>query len=203
MDRSDIEKKWIIEIPKTANKIIVVGVYGDKEVYAYSVDVHDLDSYAEPDTEKVREEAYRQGYDTGYGTKVNEFYEQGLADAWEAARKIVCRISDGGYTQDLLDGIFGSHNYQSIMAQYSASDAVEKISKYEPEEQIQVGDEVKWNGDEPDAMFVVTHIDENGYISGINSEEMRYARRNPENWTKTGRRFPELVELLRKMKEES
>ena len=150
--------------------------------------VENLTPYTEPDTEKVREEAYQQG----------------LSDAWEAARKIVCRISDGGYTQDLLDSIFGSHNYQSIMAQYSASDAVEKISKYKPEqkqeeEQIQVGDEV-WNI--KDGWIAV--------VSNIDGECMTLMDTNGalgdgydvNRFTKTGRHFPEIAAVLAKMKEE-
>lgn len=198
MDRSDIEKKWIIEIPKTANKIIVVGVYGDKEVYAYSVDVHDLDSYAEPDMEKIRKEAYRQGYDTGYGTKVNEFYEQGLADAWEAARKIA-DIWESGENDKW---IIVDDSLPITFASYSASETIERIRQHEQkqkeqeQEAIQVGDEVE-------AVFgkaTITYITETHvyyfYPDGSHGCDKK------EYVTKTGRHFPEIAAVLAKMKEE-
>ena len=112
MDRSDIEKKWIIEIPKTANNIIVVGVYGDREVYTYRVDVHDLDSYAEPDLDAIRNEA------------------------WEAARKIN-HMSD-----EDIKNVFGcgfSAVFETIGAS-EAIEKIRQHEQ--EQEAIQVGDEV-------------------------------------------------------------
>ena len=81
--------------------------------------------YTEPDLEQVRKEAYRQGYDTGYGTKVNEFYEQGLTDAWDAARNVIALS-----TVDRRE-VFGSEYMYSILEKHTASEAIEKIRQYE------------------------------------------------------------------------
>ena len=87
--------------------------------------------YTEPDLEQVREEAYRQGYDTGYGTKVNEFYEQGLVDAWECARKISSMDSP------TRDEVFGLVITSNIFDENTASEAIEKIQQYEQEQKKQ------------------------------------------------------------------
>jgi len=137
-----------------------------------------LTPYTEPDMEKVKEEAYQKG----------------LNDAWEAARKIVCLISDGGFTTDVLDSIFGSQSYQSIMAKYSASDAIEKISKYKPV-QTQIGDEVEADF----GIGMVTKPLEGGAY--IMWEDGSFGSHTANEFKLTGRHSSELVEILRKMKE--
>ena len=162
--------------------------YGDVTVEGVT-----LTPYTAPDLSLLAKENFERGYRQ---RKAED--EKEIEEIWKYAKKIAVNPVHGGYTIEELDSIFGTRVLSDVF-DLSASEAIEKIKTYQ--KQIHVGDEVKWNGDESDAMFVVTHISEDGYISGINSEEMRYDRRNPENWTKTGRRFPELVELLRKMKE--
>ena len=157
--------------------------------------------YTESDIEQVRKEAYKEGYTHGahdakkvFEDHANEAYQKGLNDAWETARKIVCLISDGGFTQDVLDSIFGSQSYQSIMAKYSASDAIEKISKYKPV-QTQIGDEVE--GDFGIGM-VTKPLEGGAYIMW---KDGSFGSHTANEFKLTGRNFPELVEILRKMKE--
>lgn len=149
----------------------------------------------------MHDEAYQKGYQDAT-VKISsdeqaiaeKAYQSGLNDAWMVARKIVCLISDGGFTQDLLDSIFGSHNHQRIMAQYSASDAIEKISKYEPE-QTQIGDEVE--GDFGLGM-VTKPLEGGAYIMWKDGSSGSHTA---NEFRLTGRHFPELVEVLRKMEE--
>jgi len=157
--------------------------------------------YTELDTEKVREEAYEEGYTRGahdakkvFEDHADEAYRKGLNDAWEAARKIVCLIADGGFTADVLDSIFGSQSYQSIMAKYSASDAIEKISKYKPV-QTQIGDEVE--GDFGIGM-VTKPLEGGAYIMW---EDGSSGSHTANEFKLTGRNFHELVEILQKMEE--
>lgn len=119
--------KYIIELKdgETLYKA-VIGADGEPYITPAMGNV-----YTEPDLEQVRKEAYRQGYDTGYGTNVNEFYEQGLADAWEAARKIVTMPNREFINSDILDLDPG----ESIFTKYTASEAIEKIRQYEQEQQ--------------------------------------------------------------------
>lgn len=203
-----MEKKYIVELYD--ENVKSVGGYdwlqllisvADKSVMVETA--IQLLPYTGPDLEQVRKEAYDKGYDDATAeigsdeqAIAEKAYQSGLKDAWEAARKIVCRISDGGYTQDLLDGIFGSHNYQLIMAQYSASDAVEKISKYEPE-QHQVGDEVE--GDF--GIGIITKPVEGGaYIMWRDGSTGGHTA---NQFRVTGRHFPEIAAVLQKMKEGS
>ena len=74
-----------------------------------------LTPYTEPDMEQVRKEAY----------------EQGLSDAWEAARKI-------GYSlkSSIVAEIFGTPYSSQIFSGYSASEAIEKIRQYEQEKEM-------------------------------------------------------------------
>ena len=230
MDRSDIEKKWIIEIPKTANKIIVVGVYGDKEVYAYSVDVHDLDSYTEPDTEKVREEAFKNGYDAackdidiksktnaayrkGYQdatVKISsdeqaiaeEAYQSGLKDAWAAARKIAVSVPLGGMSQLAIKRMFGVE-WQYVLMNCTPATVIEKIRQHE-QEQKQEQEQIQV-GDEVIAKFsgikyVIVKV-KGSRLIGF-STEWATCDIDAQFVEKTGRHFHEIATALEKMRGE-
>ena len=128
-----------------------------------------------------------------------EAYQKGLSDAWEAARKI-------GYSlkSSIVAEIFGTPYSSQIFSGYSASEAIEKIQQYEQEqeEQIQVGDEVK--NTQTDARFIVTHMWVNNHgekgVSGFNYECSAFSTAL-DLVRKTGRHFPEIAEVLQKMKE--
>ena len=155
--------------------------------------------YAEPDLEQVRKEAYKDGYNAGFGKKIDASYQEGLNDAWEAARKICLNDSDGGLTVTEIANIFDVSYYRDAMKKYSAHEAIEKIRQYEQrqEEQIQVGDEVIIRYKKA----VVTEITDR-FVHIMYSDGSGYALFS-ENMTKTGRNFPEIAEVLEKMREES
>lgn len=134
-------KKYIIELPENTHWIQWI-MEGTKDHHPYMdyKQVEDLTPYTEPDLERVRKEAYRQGYDTGYGTKVNEFYKQGLIDAWEAARWLV--KNNAGVNLK----VFGMHFTTDIFCNISASEAIEKIRQYEQEKDRQA--RIEYNFDE-------------------------------------------------------
>jgi hypothetical protein len=152
--------------------------------------------YAEPDLEQVRKEAYKDGYNAGFGKKIDASYQEGLNDAWEAARKICLNDSDGGLTVTEIANIFDVSYYRDAMKKYSAHEAIEKIRQYEQEkEEIKVGDEVI----NRDKKAVVTEITDR-FVRIMYSDGSGYALFS-ENMTKTGRNFPEIAEVLAKMKE--
>ena len=132
--------------------------------------------YTEPDTEKVREEAYQQG----------------LSDAWKAARKI---SSMDSLTRDEVFGLVITSN---IFDENTASEAIEKIRQYEQEkEEIKVGDEVISEDDIKATVidmddYLLHVLDENGVIQGWPREDV----------AKTDRHFPEIAAVLQKMREE-
>ena len=159
-----------------------------------------LTPYTEPDLEQVRKEAYRQGYDTGYGTKVNEFYEQGLFDAWETAREIH-RMPEGDILDLFPDCYASVCTAAQVIVKYDASEAIDKIKEYEDgKQEYCVGDEFE---NEAGQKFVVLKMDGkeiDRYIDGdgktyIMTEKYRVMR-------KTGRSFPEIAAVLEKMRGE-
>ena len=82
------------------------------------------------------------------------------------------------------------------MRDYSASECIEKIRQYEQEkEKIHIGDEVI----SPDGEGVVTEISDR-IVRIMYSNGSGYIIK-PEELTKTGRHFPEIAEVLAKMKE--
>ena len=172
---------------------------------------HEVESHAE-----VTADAYQRGYENGFiaghlkaeksgQSFYEDGYQRGLNDAWDAARKIALDKEDGGLDTATYCEIFGyGKGFGAVLKTFSASEAIEKIRQYEQEqeEQIQVGDEVK--NTQTDARFIVTHMWENNHgekgVSGFNYECSAFSTAL-DLVRKTGRHFPEIAEVLRKMKE--
>lgn len=85
--------------------------------------------YTEPDLEQVRKEAYEEGCRAGYVKYLNKSYEDGLNDAWEAARKIVLG------SINFIVSVFGSGTRSSIIKDLTAAQAIEKLQAYEQEQE--------------------------------------------------------------------
>lgn len=122
-------------------------------------------------------------------------YEDGLNEAWKAARKIACLSSDDGYTMEELIEIFGLESISIIFKEQSANEAITKIKEYE--NRIGVGDEVKWQN----GIGVIIEYD--GYSTTVmkpnGTATIVY---NETALKKTGRHFPQIEEVLKKLKEE-
>ena len=153
-----------------------------------------LTPYTEPDLEQVRKEAYDTAYADAeeiYASGKKAMYQKGLKDAWEAARKIAYMYSEE------RNKIFGENLIQNIHDIYSASECIEKIKQYEQrqEEQIQVGDEVITASGKAVVMGVgPVHFEYVCADGSIGYDEVK-------NVKKTGRTFPEIAEVLQRMKE--
>ena len=157
-------------------------------------------------TPYTEDSAYAHGY-TEAESKYREIrdelekqaYQKGLKDAWEAARKIAKLNTD---EQKRLFGCFGIY---FVAHEFSASEAIEKIRQYEKEkeEQIQVGDEVE--NTQTGARFIVTHMWVNNHgekgVSGFNHECSAFSTAL-DLVRKTGRHFPEIADVLEKMRGE-
>lgn len=170
-------KKYIIELEEPE-------MFDERKFYtctqipwwALSEDiVENLTPYTAPDLEQVRKEAY----------------EKGLSDAWEAARKI------WKYDTTTLKAIFG----EGIMRmdwfmKFTASEAIEKLKAYEQEqEEIKVGDEIVAASGKA---VVLRVLDVNAYYV---YKDATWGVMRCEELVKTGRHFPEIAEVLQKMKE--
>ena len=72
------------------------------------------------------------------------------------------------------------------------------------DEKMKVGDEIAfhWGDEAPDTVIVITHIGYDGFIDGMDAKGALYASKNPQKWTKTGRHFPLVAQLLKQMGDE-
>ena len=166
--------------------------------------------YTEPDLEQVRKEGYQKGYETGYedgydepGKNQQEAYQRGLADAWEAAKRIG---SDSRYGLEKMGFDFSRCDVADynpswfVVKNCSASECIEKIRKYEQrQEEIQVGDEVFYGNTKG---IVIRPEDSDRYASVFTAFGEHISAEN-KDLTKTGRHFPEIATVLEKMREES
>ena len=127
---------YIIEINDKYKQVVLLSADGE----LYCKDVAGLMPYTEPDLDAIRNEAYEKGVqDTkqhwGDAPRTCAYkcgYENGLNDAWEAAREIATIPYDKG------EKIFGATGWHIIM-KYTASEAIEKIRQYEQRQEEQDG----------------------------------------------------------------
>ena len=133
-------------------------------------------------------------------------YQQGLEDAWEAAKKIAIMDTE---TTENITGYFGLFR---IMENLTPMQAIEKIKAYEEykgkqkQDTIQIGDEiVKGN-----AYVVVTYISPEDEWNGFLLNEGNHGKQgqgytcmsNFNGWRKTGRHFPQIAEVFSEMRGE-
>ena len=124
----------------------------------------------------------------------SEIKQQGQEEAWKLIKAI------GKMSDDDMADCFGT----SVIVNLSYTEAREKYEAWlQQKDEIKVGDEVAFHHDDgrPDTVVVVTYIGEDGYIDGMDGKGTQYARKNPKRWTKTGRYFPEMADLLEKMRQ--
>lgn len=126
-------------------------------------------------------------------------YEDGLNEAWEAARTVAdCKVPFDFW--ELSSG----QSMLAVFRRYSAKEAIGKIREYEEEQkkaaEIKVGDEVIYDREK----CVVTAIANGGYtimLLGLGGGYMVRTTRDEIQGKRTGRRFPEIAEVLKQMKE--
>ena len=164
---------------------------------------------------------YKQGYKDGEDveqknaavTKVevaNMEYERGLNDAWKIARKIAKASS----TDKEMNKIFGDDfYYMSVSAffeKYSIQEVMTKFKEYEEkqkqvkeeqakeEKEFKVGDEVICDV----RRFVILGIDKGEWYNlWCLDNGLTYDNICTRDMTKTGRTFPQIIELFKQMKE--
>ena len=201
-------KKYIIELEdkpfNKGNGEFLYRVKGFNSLVFDMTGVGKLTHYTEPDLDAIRKEAYEKGVqdtkqhwvDAPRSCAYKLGHEHGLNDAWETVKKL---FSFTCYEQAT---IFKTTSVRDIVRKHSASESIEKIQAYEQEKEkkkrIQVGDEVN----APFGEAIVVNIDFDAekiwlvYADGHGGFE--YFKDAPR---KTGRHFPEIAEVMQKMKE--
>lgn len=200
-------KKYIIEIEEEP-LVRKSALHGETAVWRANgfnslvFDNNGLDKltpYTESDTESIRKEAYEQGYTDGrkkhevevyaiaYTNGKQDGYQKGINDAWEAARTL--------WNTPNRKEVFGHTTFSTTLTTLTAQETIEKIRQYEQEkeEEIRVGDEVE----DGVANLIVLEINEDGTVSGFD-DEGSIIHATPRK--KTGRHFPEIAEVLTKMR---
>ena len=164
--------------------------------------------------QELIDQAYNRGFKAGYEkakeniksdteSRVAELMVVGRNEAWEAARKFY--QYDPVDNSQLCQKIF-DYNFNEMIRTISASEAIEKIRVYESKKQeddeIHVGDEVLCNPPFNEKCVVTeiypnTELDivvmrKDGHCIGLSSSAIK----------KTGRSFPEIAQVLEKLKED-
>ncbi len=126
----------------------------------------------------------------------DEAYQRGLADAWEAAWKIV---STGGLDYRELIEIFGTDDM--IIEEFTVQEAIRRIKAYEEKEakkeKLKVGDEVRgFNGE----TYVIYDI-KGDSARATNFTICSNCFNVNDTGYKTGRHFPQVEQLLKEMRE--
>ena len=203
-------KKYIIELPENTHWIqwLMEGTE-DHHPYMDFKSVEDLTPYTEPDLEQVRKEAYGKGYEDAeekYNDGYSDGYDAGLADAWEAARKIH-RMPEGDILDLFPDCYASVCTAAQAILKYDASEAIAKIKEYEDgKQEIKVGDEVGYYGvaDEHGNVCysgVVLEIRKDDYLV-MEKDGKTYQLKKKLVMSKTGRHFTEIAAVLQKMRGE-
>lgn len=103
-------------------------------------------------------------------------YEQGLADAWELARRLYA------LRPDERDEMFKYCTVKAIIEDCTIEEVMDCIEAYENEKEIKVGDVVHHIGGKT---FIVTYIHDDGHVSGITEEGGIYSRVGTESVVKS------------------
>lgn len=84
----------------------------------------------------------------------------------------------------------------------SYKDSKKKYKEWKKQkEELKIGDEVVfYKSGNPGIKMVITRVSKEGWIDGMDGKGFLYADKNPKHWKKTGRYFPEVVELIDKIK---
>jgi len=119
-------------------------------------------------------------------------------EVWEFAKKIG---SFNGLAKHELDECFGHTTIQGVMTTYDTySEAKAKYEAWRKQKnEIHVGDEVDIDGE----ITVVTMVNEYGEVLSVDCDGMAYyyhVESQLKRAKKTGRYFPEVTELLKKMR---
>lgn len=126
-------------------------------------------------------------------------YEDGLNEAWALARDIIALpTSENESLAWVRKNVFGDDTLFDIIRNNSASEIIKKIKEYE---EIIVGDEII---DKYGWKSVVTNKDIYNGITIMFSDGTynELCQKAVSDFKKTGRHFPEIEEILKRMKED-
>ena len=148
-------------------------------------------------------EAYHKGFEVGQHEATTLEYQQGLDDAWEAARTIVRNTSLNDWKSVGVDIGEWDGDESEALNRYSVSEVIEilkKMGKPNPDE-IKVGDEVEAYSGRAIVFGTFTDTKGNKFCRYWYPSDDSFNKDKTENLKRTGRNFPQVAELLEAMKE--
>ena len=178
--------KYIIDVPDEAIElmgghisIFVEPVFktGDCKRYALRISKGDIEPYTEPDRKVIEDEV------------------------WKMARLISLEADDGGLNPTDLYECYKSRSIQEVMKNHSYQEAKAQYEVWKRTKEIRVGDEVEYECDGIVRFVVTGFCGETafGFKHQCDYDDVgEYC--DIEDLRKTGRHFPEVAELLKKMR---
>ena len=131
-------------------------------------------------------------------------------EAAEIMKAIIFILESDDYSDEVEEAIHMAinalnaldENAQHVQGIGCVGDAIRRQAMND--DKMKIGDEVAfhWDDGRPDTVVVITHIGYDGFIDGMDAKGTLYASKNPQKWTKTGRYFPLVTQLLRQMRDE-
>lgn len=125
-----------------------------------------------------------------------------MYNAWAASLKIVMQYDSSmrGVNTDSFDEAFEMKTLVHRFSQYDPQEAIDRIAKYEKQkDEIHLWDELE--DIDTGLRFIVTRINE-GIVEGICPDGAAYDDICLNDVRKTGRSFPELADVLKRMENE-
>ena len=191
-----MSKNYIFETDDETQFILEIGVNSTGAAVITTHHASYLTPYTEPDTEKVRKEVcdkcMNETEDLAYqlySPKVDEAYQRGLNDAWDAARTL---------------WNMPNTSFNSVITTLTAQEAIEEIRQHEKAQEEQEQEQEIKVGVELEAVAgkaVIIEVLNNGKDVRYMYHDASIGFNDSCDITRTGRYFPEIAEVLRKMKE--
>lgn len=148
------------------------------------------------------EKVYKRGYEEAKTEFYDNRYQEGLEDAWEAARKIANEDNDSVNFE-----VFGYTDAFAIIDEFTAKEAIEKIREYEEKQkqtdEIKIGDEIMIYDCDGNHKAVVVDRDSDGALWVLDENGANFVIEpdtDDRTAERTGRHFEEIAAVLGKLK---
>lgn len=134
-------------------------------------------------------------------------YEDGLNEIWKYIRKITYTPKNGGLSPEALLEIFNDQRIYMIIEKFTPTEVINRIKEYEEKQnknkaEIHVGDEIY--SELTDTKAVVQRIDTWNRYQCFNNEGSQFVIDEQifnDYWVKTGKNYPQIIEVLNQIKE--
>lgn len=136
-----------------------------------------------------------------YASAFNDGYKLGLEKLMRAYDAIILHQDDGGLDVDDLVCVFGTSDVQKIIKSFNPTEIIERLDAYRKKnEEEKYKHDIK-AGDEVVSIFgtkAICSFSEYDTI-GIIFADGSCGDHNKLDWVKTGERYPELLDMLKKV----